>query len=232
MESKFSIYLTDFWINHGIQCALVINAGGTWCTFQPQIRKTKKNYPEKISYIFLKKIFFIYFRMEFSRPNQKNFLMFFQKKFSYILGANFWLPVLKNNKKITLKKFLIFFRKKNSCIFGFWDRTFQPQAWKTKKNCHEKISYFFLKKSFFFYFAIKLSNPNPKFLSVLQFFFWCIGMELSSPKPKKQNKTHPEKVFSKKSSPHAHQKKAQIFQAKIVSYNYWKGRGAYEKTPI
>ena len=224
MESKFSIYLTDFWINHGIQCELVINAGGTWCTFQPQIRKTKKNYPEKISYIFLKKIFFIYFRMEFSRPNQKNFLIFWERTFD----SQSW----KTTKKLLWKNFLYFSEKKIPVFLDFGIELSSPKPEKQKKIAMKKFLIFFWKKVFSFILQLNFPTQIPSFFQFYNFFFWCIGMELSSPKPKKQNKTHPEKVFSKKSSPHAHQKKAQIFQAKIVSYNYWKGRGAYEKTPI
>lgn len=41
---------------------LVVNTGATWPAFQPQIQKTKKAHPEKVSYIF-QKIFFSYFGM-------------------------------------------------------------------------------------------------------------------------------------------------------------------------
>ena len=41
----------------------VVDNGVTCCNFQPQAQKPKKNYPEKISYIFSKKNFYLYLGM-------------------------------------------------------------------------------------------------------------------------------------------------------------------------
>ena len=194
--------------------------------------KQKRITLKKFLIFFWRKFFLCISGWNFPGPIRKTFLCFSKKNFLIFWERTFDSQSWKTTKKLLWKNFLYFSEKKIPVFLDFGIELSSPKPEKQKKIAMKKFLIFFWKKVFSFILQLNFPTQIPSFFQFYNFFFWCIGMELSSPKPKKQNKTHPEKVFSKKSSPHAHQKKAQIFQAKIVSYNYWKGRGAYEKTPI
>ena len=75
-------------------------------------KNKKKNTLKNFIIFFQKKVFLIFWGMNFLAQGLKSSYVFSKKTFSYISGGNF--QSLKNKKKSTLIRFLIFLQKKIS----------------------------------------------------------------------------------------------------------------------